>query len=314
MSMLFISTAGAEEVPALCAEAANENAYRSSYLKNFKILRDGTDGWIFRNHDLKTQFGPNEQVYVKLQELAKRLRKHGTWLVMVPIPVRGLIHPEKLDQIEYDYKAGRQSYIDFLNRLRKLGILVPRIENLFPKKHIKDLYFKRDQHWNGHGAQKIAKFTAKLIKRTPGYQKLDTIEYITEVNGKSRIEGSVQKAASSICKSDYPVEEYYLFYTSRKTGLDLFAKVAEPQVVLVGTGNSKGKHHFNFDGFLRQFLSADVINMAVSGGGYGEAIKSYLSGQDYKRNPPRYLIWEFPGYYSLNVIDFIEELLDLVEE
>ena len=90
---------------------------------------------------------------------------------------------------------------------------------------------------------------------------------------------------------------------------DLFADLPEPQIVLVGTSNSKGRLKFNFDGFLAHYVGAAVNNKAKSGGGFGGALKDYLSSEDFKQSPPKVLVWEIPGYYSLNETAFFDDLL-----
>lgn len=311
-SFIFSPVLKAEEIPLLCQQAQTNEPYAQHHLKNYHNLKDGQIGWIFRSHDLKTQFGPSEEIYKKLEELATKLKSNGTQLMMVPIPVRGIVHPKMLGNIDYDYVSARSNYIKFVRQLRDINILVPPIENLFPKKHIRHLVFKRDPRWNTYGAHKIAKMAAKIIYKTQEYELLPKIEYETKIIGKTEIEGKYQNVASEICKISYPAENYHVFSTKRVTKLKPSGQEITPEVVLVGTGNSNSNHHSNFDGFLRQYLKTDVDNRAINGGDYEQAIKTYLSSPDFKMNPPKFLIWEFPSYYDLDVDNLFNELLSLV--
>jgi alginate biosynthesis protein AlgX len=85
--------------------------------------------------------------------------------------------------------------------------------------------------------------------------------------------------------------------------------LARPDVVLVGTSNSNGAMDFNFAGFLEEYLGHEVANLARSGGGYDGAIMDYLASEAFTLNPPTLLIWEVPGYYSLNTASYYERLL-----
>ncbi len=311
--LLLISTSiKAEETPLLCKEAQSKQAYTEKHLKNYHNLRDGVPGWIYRSHDLKTEFSPDDKTLNKLADFAKKLKSTGTQLMIVPIPVRGIVHPKMLGNIDYDYVTARINYIEFVKQLRKINILVPPIENLFPKKHIKYLVFKRDPRWNTYAAHKVAKMAAKTIYKNPEYQSLPKVLYESKVIGKNEIEGKYQKVASEICKTSYPVESYHVFSTKRVKNLESSVQNANAQVVLVGTGNSKSNHDSNFDGFLRQYLKADVDNKAINGGDYKQAMASYLRSAGFKKNPPKFLIWEFPSYYRLDSNNSVDELITLV--
>ena len=56
----------------------------------------------------------------------------------------------------------------------------------------------------------------------------------------------------------------------------------------------------NFEGFLKEALSADILNMSVSGGGLDTAMISYLNSPFFREKPARIAIWEIPGNYNLS--------------
>lgn len=295
----------------LCAAADSAESYRGAFLKSFKTLQKGNQNWLYRDMDLKRAYGPRAAGYDSLQDLQRLLQSRGTTLVMVPIPGRALIHPEYLGDIDYDVQRGRQSYSRYLEQLRAIQIVVPQINSLFEQTHSKPLFFARDHHWNHHGARTIARLTAYAIKgqKISGIGKKAFSSYSV---GGDHNDGSLQRAALELCKQRYPKEPFKLYQTvamSSSLDDDLFSELVEAQIVLVGTSNSKGRLHFNFDGFLAHYVGATVNNKAKSGGGFGGALKDYLDSKDFNESPPRILVWEVPGYYSLNDPAFFGDLL-----
>jgi len=301
------------ETPPLCQAAAKEANYNTDYLDNFITLKEGNDGWLFRDTDLLNTFGPGKKGYQRLRYLTRLLNEHGTRLLMVPIPTRGISHPEMLGEINYDTKAGRVAYIAHINHLRDIGIVVPKLEALFDKQHETPLFFSRDHHWTSFGAEQVAKITAETIQQQGFYKEAEKQEYQTKRSGLIEIEGSHQKAAATICASSYDNETIDAYTTENISEMDLFGDVAEAKVVLVGTSNSNGKQDFNFSGYLMQYSGLDILNLAKSGGGYDGAILDYLNSDDFKQNPPKLLIWEVPGYYKLNSKTFYKKMVRLLK-
>jgi len=298
----------------LCDTAARAESYSGAFLKNFKVLQKGDKDWLYRDMDLKRTYGPRQPGYKKLQQLQQALQSRGTTLVMVPIPGRAIIHPEYLGDIHYDVPRARKSYINYLQQLRSLMIVVPDIGSLFDQSQDKPLFFARDHHWNHHGARTIARLTAHSIKAEKKlYSGISKQKFESFGVGSERNNGSLQRAAQELCEQSYPQEPFKLYQTVAAAGDDLFADMVEPQIVLVGTSNSKGRMNFNFDGFLAHYVGANVDNKAQSGGGFGGALKSYLGSEGFQASPPKILVWEIPGYYSLNDEAFFEQILSRLQ-
>jgi alginate biosynthesis protein AlgX len=298
----------------LCAAAASAENYSGAFLKSFKTLQLGEHNWLFRDMDLKRAYGPRAPGYKSLQQLQQLLQIRGIRLVMVPIPGRALVHPEYLGEIDYDIQRGRKSYSQYLEQLRSIDIVVPQIDSLFQQTQTKPLFFARDHHWNHHGARTIARLTAYAIKaeKIAGIKRQKFTSYSV---GGDHNDGSLQRAALELCEQSYPKEPFKLYQTvaKSKTADDLFEELPEPQIVLVGTSNSQGRLKFNFDGFLAHYVGTAVDNKAKSGGGFGDALKEYLSSDEFKQSPPRIIVWEIPGYYSLNEPAFFADLLQGME-
>ncbi len=311
---LVLSGTAVADTPKLCEAANDVDNYDTDFLDNFITLKEGEDGWLFRDTDLKTKFGPSEIMYKRYHFINRLLKEWGTTLFMVPIPTRGITQAQELGNINYDINKGRQGYHEYLDKLRKINIVVPDLEKIFDKKHEAPLFFARDHHWTSYGAEQVAKITAEKIKQHTLYKGINKQEFETKVTGTIEMEGSHQKAAAKICETEYPDQIIDAYSTENISEIDLFADVAEPEVVLVGTSNSKAKANFNFSGYLMQYSKLDILNLAKSGGGYDGAILDYLKSDDFKNNSPKILIWEVPGYYSLNSKSFYIKMARILKD
>jgi alginate biosynthesis protein AlgX len=67
-----------------------------------------------------------------------------------------------------------------------------------------------------------------------------------------------------------------------------------PQIALIGTSNSDPKGGYNFGGYLQQYIGADILNAALSGGSFDGSLLHYLPSPAYQQHPPKIVIWEMP--------------------
>src|SRR3546814_4282631 len=71
-----------------------------------------------------------------------------------------------------------------------------------------------------------------------------------------------------------------------------------PQIVLVGTSNSDSKGGYNFAGYLEQYMGADVLDVAITGGSFDGSLLHYLPSDLYQKHPPKIIIWAMPWQRS----------------
>ncbi len=282
------------------------------YLKSFQGLQRGNDQWLFRNHDLIDSFGPNRAGYNGLRAIQQNLAERGTTLMIVPLPTRGIVHPEYVLDESFSHKQAAKNYYLYLNRLRRVGLVVPPLDKLTTGGQEIPLFFARDHHWTPAGAAATARLVQEEVAKAQLLQDIPALNFSTIEVEQDSTTGSYSRAATEVCGTEYQEESFPVYYTEAE--LDLFAEVAEPEVVLVGTSNSNGVKHFNFDGFLRKELGVDVLNVATSGGGFDESLITYLGSESFKQNPPKLIIWEVPGYYSLSQPAFYETVLGQLEK
>lgn len=294
----------------LSATLCEKEIPNSGYLRNFQKLEIGHSDWLFRKHDLITEFGPDHAGYNGLRALNTALAERGTTLVIVPLPTRGIVHPEKLGDIEFSHSLAAKNYSLYLNQLRSVGLMAPELTELTKGDQEHALYFSRDHHWTPQGAKLTAGLIAKLLKEAKILESVASMEFTTSIIQVDSTKGSYSKAALEHCQREFAAEDFNVFHTESK--LDIFADVAEPEVVLVGTSNSNGAKNFNFGGYLRESLGVDVLNMATSGGGFDESLLLFLSSKEFTLRPPKVLIWEMPAYYRLKQTSFYESLLSIL--
>ncbi|WP_258546069.1 alginate O-acetyltransferase AlgX-related protein [Marinobacter pelagius] len=310
----------------LCPAASRIESYDTSYLKNFNVLVDGKDGWLFRSEaELPEQFGPSPEGLAHLRRFARHLKQTtGTELVMVFQPTKGLVHPDKLPEympVSFSWPFARTNYVAALERFRSAGLVVPDLSPLLREQDRKDAYyFKRDHHWTPFGAKRTAQLVADRIKQMPAYQSLPKQSFETRRTGLIRKDGSLQDAARRICGQTWPTQYVDEFRTQAAGTLEsseasaLFGEDTLPPITLVGTSNSKGAQDYNFVGYLQEFLGVEILNVAVAGGSYDGSIFEYLMSDNFQQSPPKILLWEVPAYHTLDSAEFYRQLVPMVTD
>ncbi len=315
----------------LCPRAADPAAYAGSrYLDEFRTLQQGQGGWLFRSRvDLATQFPISDDSIAELGRLAGALRARGTELVILIQPPRGMMDVEYLSEAQrksYDYKSARKNFTAALERIRRAGVSVVPIDQLMKEDKGYEYFFRRDHHWTPTGAEASARLTAATVKALPAFEAVPRMEFVTKPSSLLGKPGTFQKVATQICGGAYSMQ-YVTGYTTELAdnaspdallgpapaddasggglladaggdsgGLlgDASADGGAPQVALIGTSNSDNKGGYNFGGYLKQHLGADVFNAALAGGSFDGSLLKYLPSKTFQQHPPRILVWEVP--------------------
>lgn len=308
----------------LCPLTAYPSSYDTNYLKNFKMLVQGEDGWLFRSEaELVEQFGPDLEGLRHLKRFARHLKETtGTELVMVFQPTKGLVHPDRLPDtspVPFNWNVARHSYGEALDRFRQAGLVVPDLTQLLAEPTGEEAYyFKRDHHWTPYGARRTARLVADRIMKMPAYQSLPKQDFVTRRSGLIRKDGSLQDAVRRICGFAYGsqyVDEFRTesVGTGEASGASaLFGDQGLPPITLVGTSNSKGAQDYNFVGSLQEFLGVEILNVAVAGGSYDGSMFEYLLSDNFRQSPPKILIWEVPGYHNLDSSEFYRQVTPMI--
>ncbi len=303
----------------LCPAAADNSRYNTQYLGFFTHLVQAQGDWLFRTtYDLRTDFGTTPEGYRQLKQLRDALKRKGIELMVVYQPTRGLVNRAKLTEAEragFDYDLAKKNYLAAIAELRKTGIWVPDFSPLFDEQEQHAYYFKGDHHWTPYGAERSAKITAQMLEQIPGFSEIPKQEYASKRVGLLSKFGTFHKAAGQLCGSSYATEYVDRFETEAvgndASGGDLFGDESQPQVALVGTSNSGPA--YNFAGFIEQYSGAEVLNNAISGGGFDSSLLQYLSSQEFHEHPPKIIVWEFASHYDMAQKSFYRQAMPLVD-
>lgn len=276
----------------------------------------GKDGWVFRGKDdLDTDFGLKPERAAMFSEFIDALKRKGTRLMLVFTPSRGLMAPDKVS-VPFDHQLALTHYQQTLAEFRKLGAMVPPLDTLVG--HMKeDFFFKRDIHWTPEGARAAAGVVAETLRKDPLFAQLPDKQFVTSRTGLAPIHGSINSAVADLCHQSYPSQYARSYVTvGQASDDDLLADntatpVAQP-LVLVGTSFS-ALPVLNFDGFLRQSMGKDLLNMAMAGGQDRGAWLEYLPTDLFQKTPPKMVIWEMPANYSLSEKSLFRQLIPLVD-
>jgi alginate biosynthesis protein AlgX len=312
--MFMPEEADSELSGAFCKELDDKSTYAKNNMDNYSVLIPGKNGWIFRTeNDFRADYTLNDKTKKYLVSLTQALKSKGSDLVIVFPPARGLIHSDELlrqYKRKYDMEkpaALWDNYENSVAEMQRAGIAVVGIKK---NEAIPDYFYKRNHHWSASGSRLTAQKTAQLIKLLPSYQSLPKIKFRTVNQEAKPYDSSFEKAFRKICGTKVPNEiaaSYTTISDSSGAALNetsLFDDNSDPEVVLLGTSNSIDEtSSANFEGFLKEALSADILNNAFIGGGIDTGIMSYLNSEHYKKGHGKVLIWEVPGHYDFNVMD-----------
>lgn len=294
-----------------CDALTKETQYELAGLDNYKLFVEGEDGWVFRsNTGFRDGFFTSRKTQSYIKTLQQKFKERGTDLVILYPPPRSIVHynhvkksdQEQLGLNEQQAQDALQHYADFLREVRSKGINMVGLPEFDPDLQ---MYFKRDHHWTPEGAREAANAVASFVKTLPSYETLKKTEYVTTAGDVEDYKGAFKRVFKKLCNTEMPPEPRIHYETQAKTGAhsesDLFGDATEPEVVLFGTSNSSTKSNVaNFEGFLKEALSADVENLAVTGAGTDTSMIAYLNSERAKTNPAKIAIWEVPGYYNFD--------------
>ncbi|MBA4284094.1 MAG: hypothetical protein C0434_00995 [Xanthomonadaceae bacterium] len=303
----------AETCCSLCPKVYDRNAYVSEYMRGYRVLVEGKDGWLFRSEaELQWIEASDEEIWQQLRRLADSLKARGTQVVMFPQPPRGLVEANKLDAEDlknFDIDLLQRRYSELVVKLRGLGFIVVDA-SVFSRHSGEPYFFKRDGHWSTSGAHQAAEVIAAQVKSS-GFE-LPTVAYETKQVGVSGARGTLSFVVNNLCGLKYPMEFNPAYQTTAPASDDLFGDAEAPQAALIGTSFA-ATPNYHFYGFLRRALQADVLQAAFPGGGFDGSLSQFLASDLFQKSPPKVLIWEFP-YQQLHRTDtaVMRRLLPLV--
>lgn len=294
---------------AVCAKARDLSAYRS---KSLALLVPGADGFLFRSRIDMRDYGPLKSGPKKeLLKVVAALRERGTEVVLVvppprPVADRARLLASEVAALGYDVAAADAGYEAMLEDLRASGVHVADVLGRARAGLGADepFYLRRDIHWSSDGARIAAEAAAETIRGLPLAGSLERRAFVTEPREVGDADEKLGEALEKICDVDVPPERETFYRTTETDAEAGLFDDRPPEVVLVGTSFShRGDDDPNFSGFLRQALSARVLNASEEGGGFEGSMSAYLRSDAFRDDPPKVIVWEFPPYERPDVDD-----------
>jgi alginate biosynthesis protein AlgX len=280
----------------VCAKAQTKDTPDTA---SFGFLTPGNNGYLLYAGDLSPNTFAIQDRTQYYKQLDQALKSKGIQLVVSPLPSRTIVYPEALDKTQplqstYSTDLARNNYRASLRRLWDSQIYtIDLLDAALRQRQTDDsksLYFIRDYHWTSEGAKLYAQTIAREVMKIDAYKDLKkqrfTNTYLRAENAESRLAYLLQ----TVCGTKTPPEKINVYETTREGG-NLLGDDAYP-VVMVGSSYS-AEAKYNFEGFLKEALGSNVLNAAVSGGGYNTSLEAYLLSKEYANEKPKFLIWEF---------------------
>lgn len=295
----YVETQLTKHLPARAALVSSANIMRYILLHGAgEQVRLGKDNWLFLSDELRVYDHAPENLQAHLALMVRTasvLQQDNVHLLVALVPDKSRIYAAQLSAAVRP-AALNSRYFDALNALRLAGVdSVDLATPLRAAARHQEVYYRTDTHWNQAGARVAADTIAAAVKRAVG--DLAVTHYDTKTVGKIQDRpGDLIRLMGLEDAPDTlrPTPDREAAVTSTRseadTGLALFGDSLVP-VVLCGTSYSlRG----NFHGYLQQALASAVLNTALDGGGFLNAITAYLQDDAYRNAPPRVLIWEVP--------------------
>jgi hypothetical protein len=172
----------------------------------FTLIRDttgnviaGKDGWLFYKASVETvtQRGevPHKEVLEEnaceaIKQLQQDLNSKGVELIVVPIPNKESIYPDKLAGGAPAPRVSNRTRI-FLKWLESENISYANLFEIFARERFsgkRNLYLKHDSHWTPYGAEVAAQAVANSMRRGNAAARLFSGHHYIGQNGLTKIE------------------------------------------------------------------------------------------------------------------------------
>jgi alginate O-acetyltransferase complex protein AlgJ len=256
----------------------------------------GDDGWIFTTEELEANPGFSDAIKASVAEIAfvkSVLEGRGTYLLPVIVPDKAEIYREKLGFVRPNLV--RQRLSAFKRLLTEAGVeALDASSPLSRAKATGDVFMRDDTHWSPIGANAVATAVADELSDFD----FARVDVKTRMTGATAFDGDLLSYVPTGLFSPWfgpkqgGLEQYE---TNVAAGGGLFGETVI-EIVLVGTSFS-AKQEWHFEGFLKQALGAEVLNVATEGRGPFAPMKDFLRDSIWDTQSPKIVIWEIPARY-----------------
>lgn len=269
----------------------------------------GENGWLFSDEELSCpphasrNFSENMD-FIRTTE--KALSAKGTKLAIVIVPEKARVLSSYLGNIAMP-GCRQPLYGDTRSAIKAAGIVVTDLlTDMRSSPKPEAFYLKTDTHWTPFGARLAAGSVSTIVKEALPDLRLDRGRFVSTAGAIQPYSGDLTRYLPGLSETELLPDRLQSFSTDEQivtadasvSGKGLFDDSHMPQVTLIGTSYSANMK-WNFAGFLKEALQADVLNAADEGKGPLTVMDKYLADEAWKANPPFLLIWEIPERYLL---------------
>jgi alginate biosynthesis protein AlgX len=286
------------------------------------IADQGRDGWVFAKGELLV---PADLAHAAgpLQRLAAALKAKGVEPFLVDVPGRLAVAEEMLDPERSafrDYRRGSiaTSYARKIAAVAKTGWTTVDVAGLATSSGLGvGMYLDRDHHWSVEGEKVVVADLTKRIQALPVWGSVPKKAFTLRERAVA-YSGTYRYTVVDKCGNEIEATPSFSYKADADQELSaeaLLGDEATPEVVLIGTSQSRRQDfdlkanrqvfEDSFAALLRHGLGADVLNLAVEGGGTYTSLEAWLTSEEYQRGSPKVVIWE------MNDSDGFEDLSTL---
>ncbi|HZK89338.1 MAG TPA: hypothetical protein VFC56_04245 [Stellaceae bacterium] len=271
----------------------------SSYLATGDLgarVRRGCGNWLFLADELvlHPDRAANAAGHLRMiEQVSAFLKSRNIGLAVVPVPDKSRI--EAADLCGLDRPAAIATRLsDFAAQLGQAGIDTVDLSRPMTAAG-GEAYYRTDTHWNERGAKAAAAAVAAALRQA-GLAPTQKAEFRVSTEPQRERVGDLIRLAG-LDHVPYPLrprgdeEAATVIEQSAAGNVGLLDETPAPELAVIGTSFSR---RANFVPFLSLALTAPVDNRAEDGGGVANAAIAYFAKPEFKKSPPRAIVWEVP--------------------
>jgi alginate O-acetyltransferase complex protein AlgJ len=304
-------------------QSAYEDAlpYRETFIHLWSVVRYrlfhegspgvvvGDGGWLFTSEELSVERGDDRRTASAIEEIkaiGSRLAAEDVLLVVAIVPSKARVAADRLSGFSFPEEAADRYQrvriaLDGEDYIIAPDLLTPLAEHhaRAPAAHPFP-YLLTDTHWSPEGARTAAEAIGAAARPLFTDRRVPATTFETLQTEREEYQGDLLRfipVGPYATRLDLVMTETVTIYETVPTASagGLFADPVIPGA-LVGTSYSAGER-WNFEGFLKDALAADLVNVAVEGQGPFIPMREYLESDTFAEFPPRFIVWEIPERY-----------------
>ncbi len=248
----------------------------------------GYDGWLFTAEEF-TEPAATRDLAAELAQISEALAADGATLIPVIVPDKARMHAHRL-------KRGRSEgfetrYDAALATIREAGLIEIDLREAL---RFEGSFMRTDTHWSPEGAQRATATVAKSL----GDITLPEAQVNTIEKGAAPFDGDLLPFVATGRYRDRvgPAAELINTFETTVTSSGGLFGAADIPIALIGTSYS-AKAEFHFEGFLKQALQTDVLNLSRVGQGPFKPMDAFLEERSNLSSLPSIVVWEIPERY-----------------